>query len=235
MSSAHLLRISNPANEGVMRASKWLKHQVLLDAQEMRDLFAALAPFEIFVVSEPVTEQTMMVEKEEFLRAYEGYAETLKAGKLPDESGLRRYFSSIFTVTREALYAMEAGKERLLVKTLKPVLQLQLHHFFVSTIDGKFHPMVLGKDSITWGVQFSYPQLYQHPVTQEFAKVVDSPDFPNTALYQRLAKWLRTNTAPTPFIFQGKRSNEPIRLGRRCFAWIANHPGLVEHGVQIAH
>jgi hypothetical protein len=188
MSNAHLLRISTPANEGVMRASKWLKHQVLLDAEEMRDLFAALAPFEIFVVSEPVTEQTMMVEKEDFLRAYEGYAETLKAENSPDESGLRRYFSSIF-LSPVKLYAMEAGKERLLVKTLARASTAAPPLFrFGNRWEVSSHGP--GKDSITWGVQFSYPQLLSIRSHRSLQRWSTLPNFP-TALYQRLAKWLR--------------------------------------------
>lgn len=228
-----MLRISTPETEGVMAISKSLKHQMLVDAEEMRNLFDFLGLFEIFVVSEPVTEETIKIEKEEFLKVYAEYVSALKGGKIPDERALRRYFSSVFTVTQEALYAMEVGRDKFLVKALKPVLQLQLHHFFVSHIDGKFHPMVLGKNSITWGIQFSYPQLYQNPLTQEFAKVTETAEFPNTALYKRLAKWLREHTSPTPFVFQGKRSNEPIRLGKSCFEWIGNHRGLKEQGIYV--
>lgn len=228
------LKLSSPDKQGVMRASKWLKYQLLLDEIEMRSLFEALAPFEIFVVSEPVTSKTLMIEKEDFLQTYAAYVQALKSGHLPDERNLRRYFSAIFTESRDALYAMEVGSERYLIKTLKPVVQLQLHHFFVSTIDGKFHPMVLGQDSITWGIQFSYPQLFQSPTTYAYARVDNSPEFPNTELFHRLVKWQRANTLPTPFVFNGKRSNEPIRLGRKCLEWIEKHPGLLKHNVQVA-
>lgn len=227
------VRISSPEKEGVMRASKWLKHQLLITEEEIRSLFEALSPFEIFVVSEPVTRETMCMKNEEFLTHFDEYIAALKAGQHPDEAGLRRIFSSVFTSSRKALYAMEVGRERYLIKPIKPVIQLQLHHFFVSTIDGKFHPMVLGKESITWGIQFSYPQIYQCPKTQDFAKVVLSDEFPNSALFHKLVKWTRAHTVPTPFLFQNKRSNEPIRLGKGCFPWIARHPGLKERGVTV--
>ena len=42
------LRVSSPSKEGVYQASKWLKHQALLDPEEMRDLLDALGPFWIF-------------------------------------------------------------------------------------------------------------------------------------------------------------------------------------------
>lgn len=234
MNHSPVLEISTPQERGVMRVSKALKHQVLLDAEEMRSLFAALEPFEIFAVSQPVLQNGMTLEKEEFLKSYAEYVASLKEGKLPDEMPMRKYFSSAFSTVREALYAMPVGNERFLVKAIKPVVQLQIHHFFASTIDGKFHSMVLGKDSITWGIQFSYPQIYQNPLSHEYSKVIDSPEFPNTALFHRLVKWLRAHTLPTPFVFQGKRSNQPIRLGRGCLPWIERHPGLIAHHIQIA-
>ncbi|MBI2742673.1 MAG: hypothetical protein HYX48_02000 [Chlamydiales bacterium] len=228
------IQVSSPEKQGVMRVSKALKHQVLLDETEMRDLFSALSPFEIFRVSDPVVAEQMLIEHEGFLERYAEYIRSLKEGALPDETSLRPYFSSAFTVSREALYAMPVGKERYLIKTIKPVIQLQLHRFFVSAIDGRFHSMVLGKDSITWGIQFSYPQIYQDPQTHAYAKVVDSTEFPNTALFHKLVKWLRANTLPTPFVFQGKRTNAPIRMGRACLPWISQHPGLNAHDIQIA-
>lgn len=225
------LRLSSPQKEGEMRVSKWLKHQVLLDADEMRALFSALAHFSIFVVSEPGKLETLSLSHDEFLQKYEEYLEALKTGG--DLTRFRRYFSSIFTVTPEVLYAMECGKERVLIKPIKPVVQLQAHQFFVSEIDGKFHSMVLGQESVSWGVQFSYPQIYQHPESHEFSKVTDTPEFPNTALYLQLARWLRQNTLPTPFLHRGVRTNVPIRLGKRCFSWINQHPQLPSKRLEV--
>ncbi len=216
-----------------MSCSKWIKHQVLLSIEEMCLLFSEIAPFEIFCVCEPVTENTMQIARENFLQTYADYVLMLKTGKLPQEGDFRKMFSSVFTTTREALYAMPVGQERFLVKTIKPVIQLQLHHFFVSTIDGKFHPMVLGKESISWGIQFSYPQIYQDPETRAYSKVDSSEKFPNTELFHKLVKWLRRNTMPTPFIFQDKKTHVPIRLGRTSLEWVKHHIGLSAQGVTL--
>jgi len=227
------LRISTPAQEGVLRVSKWLKHQVLLGAEEMESLFSTLSPFSIYVVSEVVSARNGLISHEEFLEKYAAYANTLKEGNIPDETSLRRYFSAIFTVTPDILYAMQAGPDKFLIKALKPVIQLQGHHFFFSRVDGKFHSMVLGKGSVTWGLQFSYPQIYQDPKDHSFSKVVDSSFFPNTALFTRLVKWLRSNTIPTPLLAEGKRTNVPIRIGKRCLEWIDRHPHLIAQDINV--
>ena len=225
------VRFSTPQAEGKLHVSKWLKYQALLDVSEMEDLFAHLEPFFIFLVSEAIEENKGCIEKAEFLHHYKLYIDAMKRGELLPESALRRYFSSIFTTTPDLLYAMPVAGGKYLIKALKPVLQLQLHHFFASKVDGKFHPMVLSDESITWGIQFSYPQIYQDPKTGEITKVASTPEFPNSFLFMKLVKWMRANTVPTPFIFQGVRTNSPIRIGKQCFDWIERHPGLISRGI----
>ncbi len=220
------MRQSTPDVEGVLRVSKALKHQVLLDADEMEALFAHLSPFHIYNVSEPVTDGE--VSKEEFLEGYAAYIASLKENRTVN---VRRLFSGVWSVDPEAVYAMPVAGGKFLIKTIQPVIQLQEHRFMASEVDGKIHPMVLGEGSIRWGIQFSYPQLYQHPQTQDIAKVTAA--LPNTALYSALSRWLRHNTLPTPFLFQGKRTNSPIRIGKRCFEWIATHPDL--KNIQVVH
>lgn len=227
------LRISTVQEEGKLQVSKWIKVQALLDPSEMENLLTVLDPFSIFIVSEAVEIEKGWVEKSCFLTHYQHYVETVKKGQLPLEAPLRKYFSSIFTVTKELLYAMKLPNEKVLIKPVRPVIQLQLHHFFASRVDGKFYPMVLSDESITWGIQFSYPQLFQDPKSLEIMKVSSTPEFPNTALFLKLVKWMRGNTVPTPLIFQNKRTNVPIRLGKRCFDWIEKHPGLSLREIKV--
>jgi hypothetical protein len=229
------LRISSPAQEGVLQVSKWLHWQVLLDEEEMAALFEHLSPFSIHIVSTLVEEPHGRVSCEQFLSEYALYIAALKNGIDPDEKRCRPIFSSVFTKEQEALYAMEVvGKAKYLIKPLLPVIQLQLHHVFLSHVDGKFYPMVHASDSITWGVQFSYPQLFQDPQTRDFAKIDDSPRFPNTPLFARLAKWLRSHTLPTPFVVNGQKVNLPIRLGKGCWEWIAAHPHLSRKNIAVS-
>jgi hypothetical protein len=228
-------RISTPKDEGVLSVSKWTKYQVLLDDEEMADLFDSLAPLTICSVSEPVKKGSEIIDLAEFLDKYQTYISGLRAGILVDESLLRRYFSSALTCSSDLLYAIAVGGDKYLIKPIKPVIQMQAHHFFYSDLDKKFHPMVLSTQSVTWGVQFSYPQLYQDPKTHRIAKVVDSPEFPNTALFAKLRKWLKNHTLPTPFFVEKSsyRVNTPIRIGKKCRTWIQNHPQLKDKGIHV--
>lgn len=225
------IEISTAAKEGLLQVSKSRKLPVLIDADEMADLFSNLGNFEIFDVSRKVSEDLAQISKSDFLNVYRAYVEGIKSGNLVDEAPLRPYFSAIFTVTPDVLYAIPVGDGKYLIKAKRPVVQLQRHHFIYTD---SFHSGVIGAESITWGIQFSYPQLFLDPKTNAIGKVEKNETFPNTELFQSLAKWVRNYTSATPFVIDGKVSNQPIRLGKRCFEWINNHPALKAKNLYVA-
>ncbi|MBS0603436.1 MAG: hypothetical protein JSS60_00190 [Verrucomicrobia bacterium] len=228
------IRISSPKTEGILQVSKWLKIQVLLDTDEMNDLLKALGEVAFVVVSEPVEPQDAVISAGSFLAKYADYIHLLKQGEVPPADDFRRFFSSALSTTLDTFYAIAAGGNKFLIKPLKPVVQLQAHHFFYSDLDRKFHPMVLSAESVSWGVQFSYPQLFQDPKTRQIVKVADTPEFPNSALFSTLMKWMRSATLPTPFEVGSTRVNSPIRVGKKSLSWIKSHPQLQMKGIQVS-
>ena len=193
------IRISSPKTEGSLQVSKWLKVQVLLDVDEMQQLIQSLGTLFFVVVSEPVKADEAVIFPNVFLEKYASYVDRLKQGQIPNADEFRRFFSCAMSSSLDTFYAIAVANDQFLIKPKQPIVQLQMHHFFYSDLDGKFHPMVLSTDSISWGLQFSYPQLFQDPITRQVVKVIDSPDFPNTAMFTKLLKWMRHFTLPTPF------------------------------------
>lgn len=218
--------------EPPLQVSKWLKCPLLIDEVEMEALLKALKPFEIYIASGIIPIGTGLIEQEEFLDCYKNYINALKNGRMPGDERMTRYFSSVFTRAREALYAFHLDDSRQMIKVDRPVVQLQTHRFMYGA-DRKFRSMVLGQGSIHWGIQFSYPQLYQNKEMQVM-NVREGDDFPNTALFKTLQRWVRENTVATPFMADGERVNVPIRLGKRCFVWINQHPQLIESGLHVS-
>lgn len=227
------IRIGSAKTEGLLQVSKWLKVQVLLDDAEMRELLAVLGPVQFVVVSEPVTVEEAVVSPSVFAEKYAEYVQLLKEGKSPDPKHFRRFFSSAMTTTLAPFYAMPLANQKYLVKPMKPVVQLQAHHFIYSDLDHKFHPMVFGVESISWGLQFSYPQLFQDAQTRHVVRVKDTVEFPNSALFSNLLRWLRSHTLASPFIVNQKRINAPIRIGKRSLTWVQSHPELKRRGITI--
>lgn len=216
--------LSTPEIEGRLEVSKSRKLPILVDAEEMAHLFDSLGPFFIFDGSRPVAEEEMLISKEAFLDAYGSYVEGIRQGALVDETPFRFLFSSFFSSSKELVYAQSLPNGKYLLKPRRPVIQLKRHHFIFS--NGEFHSGVMGSESVTWGLEFSYPTLFLDPKTRSISKVDKNPQFPNTELFAKLAKWVRNNTLPTPFLIDDKQVNQPIRLGKGCLDWINQHPSL---------
>lgn len=216
-----------------MQASKWLKNQVLLDAHEMEAFLSDLGNFYIFTTGCTTPSGESGLSRQDFLENYQTYITRLKRGLLPDDRLYRGIFSSVFTVASDHLFVMPAVNGQQILRVAKPIIQLQYHRMGHSAVDGKFRPMVHGKDSIVWGIQLSYPQLYRDPLTNRIEKVEISEKFPNTQLYRNIQKWLRQHTVPTPFCINEVVVNVPMRLGKGCLSWINRHPQLVARGISV--
>lgn len=227
------LRIGT-TEEASLEASKWLSSQILIDSQEMARLFDAMGDFHLFLPGAITKRDEGEISKQHFLQHYEAYVSSLKEGQIPDSKACRQLFSCVLTRTVDALFAILLSDDRQLIKVAKPVIQLQAHHMGYSALDGKFRSMVFGQDNITWGIQFSYPQLFRDNATKQVEKTSNASQFPNTELFQIFQKWVRSNTIPTPFSIDGQTINVPIRLGKQCLTWINHHPQLMSKGISVA-
>lgn len=215
------------------QASQWQKCSLLIDVDEMRALFTALEDFWIIKVAGLIPLGQEVVCQEDFLEGYSHYIHSLKEGHLLLEQEWRALFSSIWTVDLASVYSVPMDKSRGLVKVERPVIQLQRHRFDYSVADGSFRSQVFGEKSVDWGIQFSYPSLYQDADFQIF-KVREGVEFPNTALFKRLQRWVRAHTIPTSFErTDQKKISLPIRLGKRCLSWINTYSPLVEKGLKV--
>lgn len=215
-----------------IQASKWLTSQVLLDADEMEALFTFLQPSRLFCTSCLCSKEQAIVSTERFLASYANYANELKNGRLPNDADYRHVFACALTRSVEALFALSV-ESQFLIRVQRPVVQMQPHRLGYSQADQKFRSMTYGPESISWGIQFNYPQLFHDPITCEVHQVKANDFFPNTDLFQTLQRWVRNNTSPVPFIVENKLTNVPIRLGKQCFSWINNHPQLAAKRIRV--
>lgn len=233
MSNVNPPTLSSTTTVELMQASKFLSVPVLLSLEEMEALLKDLGSFYIYMTSCIVKKDNEGVTHHQFLEVYKNYVEALKNGVNPAEKEYRHLLSTVFTYQPDHLYAVPVSENESVVRVLKPVVQLQPHRLDYSKADGKFRSMSYGMDSISWGVQFSYPQLYKDLSTQEIENVKESSEFPNTELFHKLQYWVRHHTVPTPFIVEEKQINSPVRLGKECFSWINRHPHLVQKGISV--
>jgi len=214
--------------EGVYQGSKYLKHQVLCDAEELKNLFARLGSFSIFPLTGLGSGEA--IDKDYFLAVYSAWIELLKGGQVPTDAELKKLLACTFVAETDSLWKQEIPGGRYIVKMRKPVIQVQAHFFTYSSLDEVFRPMTMGSNNIFWGLQFSFPQVYQEPKTMELLEIDESPE---SDLFQKVKLWARDETRATPFVVNEKRTNVPIRLGKNCFSWIYNHPQLQKQNIGV--
>jgi hypothetical protein len=220
-------------HERPLQASKWISSQVLIDGDEMKDLFQALGDPYLFICGVVNPSQGSRLPLEIFLNHYKEYVDKLKAGVLPDPRDYQKWFCPAMTSTLDALFAVPVGEKEEIVKISSPIIQMRAHTMDYSPIDKKFHSMVFGSDNIPWGIQFAYPQLALDAATGEVLQVRNAPEFSNSQLFKTLQSWVRSHTIPTPFLIDGVVKNEPVRIGKNCLSWINNHPQLLKKGVSV--
>lgn len=233
-SSGEVLRITEDSGEPSLQAAKWLQHRMLLDSSEMENLLEELGRPSIFRVGSLIKAGEEQVASQTFLEQYAAYIAPLKQGSLPDLALFRRQFALVMTLSPEVLFALRVSPEERIVRAALPIIQIQAHAMHYSQSEGQFRSMVFGPDCITWGLQFSYPQIYQDSATKEIIKVVESDRCVNTPLYRKLLRWQRTHTRPTPMVVEeGRLINIPVRLGYSCFSWVNSHAQLVEKHIRV--
>lgn len=215
---------SSLALEPTYKVSKWLKVQVLLN--DLAPFFEAMQPFHIVNVAQVC--ENPILSKESFEKAYEEYVASLKKGLHP-VGDIR--FSSVLTCDLSALWALPVEGRGVLAKIKEPCIQIQNHRFALSSHDQKILPMTFGSNTISWGLQFSFPTLWQSQ--KRIISAIKDPSVKNYPLFKRLSAWMRDHTKPARFLVQETRINSSLRIDPHCLSWIDQHAGLKE--VKVAH
>lgn len=228
-----MFRVSTTDVEGHLNVSKWLHIQLLLDSTEMRDMLNEMGEFLIVHVGAVMDPSQVLLSRDEFLRVYDEYVGTLKLGQDPPLLSYLSTFSCALSLGEEEFYAMQVGPSQLLIKPILPVVQMQAHTLGYSAVDEQIYPMARGSDTITWGIQLSFPTLFQAKKKAEPSNTLTDASFRNAKLFQSIQKWVRLHTRPTPMFLKQKKINLPVRIGNQCFSWINNHPMLRFHGLLI--
>ncbi len=213
------------------QAAKWLKVPVLAEPEEFARLFEKLKNFQLFHLGTPAEIEALRIEKEAFLASVGNWTAMLQTGRAPAMADCRSVLAAALTSDPGDLRMQALPDGRYLAKIKRPVIQVQAHFFTVSLEEKRVHSMVFGKESIFWGVQFSYPQIFMDAGEP---KKVDA-SFANTALFQEIRRWARDETRATPFLIGDERVNAPIRLGKNCFSWICRHPQLLQCKLGVVH
>lgn len=197
-------------------AAKWLKLQVLLDDTE----FSALIKESLCTLYDMNGEISL----DHAIQLYSQYVTSLKNGESPTPPS----FAWMATRTPSSLYRLDTGGSTQ-VRVKDPVVQITHHQMNYTEEDKSFRSNQFGPDTIYWGLQFSFPQLFMDPVSKDVIKLNDPLQFENIALFRFIHRWLRDYSMPTPF----EEFNSPQRIGKKAMKWVENHPHLLKKGLKV--
>ncbi len=183
------------------RVSKWLSVSALLDPNELRSFAQEMGSFSLYRTGELV-KTTDPVPLDTWVSEYKEYL-------LCD----KKISPLLMTFDQNDVYGLETAQKEYLIYPKYPVIQIREHKFAV-TMDGRIQTMVFGKDSVRWGLIFSYPQIFYDPRTKTIVEVFKDKEAPNTEGFRKIQKWMRDWTKPVPFVIQGKRVNATFRVGK---------------------
>ena len=210
-----------------MQATKWLKLPLFLDASELQALFDYLGQIAIIPLSGVFPKGKEELSFSNYIALYSQYLERLHKGDYSDPD---KKLITAWTLDPQDVEERQVATG-FLVKPLRPVIQVQPYWLNYSETDGKFHEMAFSKESLAWGLLFSFPQLFQESKTLDIVKVKE-PEFPNAGLFKALQRFSREATLPTPFTTPAGQVNFPARIGKKMLPQAALMPQLQSKGLK---
>lgn len=219
------LSISLPSKEGILRCSKWVSYTFLISLNELQYLFDILSNFYLINTFEPCPLEKAVLPHAAFLEIYNKYIKLLANGDIPDPSLYKKAFYHSISSSLENLYAMEVSKGYL-IKPKKPLIFLRPAAITYSELDQKLRSTLPSQKTILWGLEASYPQIYENSLTRETKTIINDFNYPNSSLFHILRKTLRKLSEPFQLQLPDKKIMTPFRIGKEVKNWIHHHPQL---------
>lgn len=225
--------VSHPSKEGSLQAAKWMYLRMLIDPSELRAFFDSIAPMFLVNISSVCLKEQLVISLEEFFYLYEEYINSLKKGITGSVKTKIQQGSWGLSKTLSPFYLMQFQDERFLAKLKTPVIRIKHFDFHHIPEQNAFIFTHHKEHSIPWGLECSFPQFYQDPVTHLPVEILKNHEDPNTRVFKSMQKWVRDSTLPVPFMVEGHKKVVPFRLGKKCFEWINLYPELRNRGLKL--
>lgn len=209
------------------RQARFVKVAALLTLDHFCALLESLGPLVIARTGAALDSSLIFLDKEDLVCHYKNYIEALEKGLDPDPK-LRPFFSTTLAPSRASFTLDPIDSTRSIARANEPCIQLRYHVLAYSPIDHSFHSMALGKDTIPWGIEFSFAGLIQRGSTVE---EVDRTA-PAAVQFRTLNRWLRHATEPVSFRGEGWERRLSVRISPGLITGIRAHPAL--DGLEVA-
>lgn len=210
-----------------IRQARFVKVAALLSLDHLGELLTALEPLVIARTGALLDPVEIFLEKNALLEPYAGYIGALEGGLEPD-SAVRPFLSTTLAPSKASFTIDMPRPGRCIARVSEPCIQLRYHTLAYSPIDHSFHSMAFGKETIPWGIEFSFAGLIQRGGSVE---EVDRT-LPAAAQFRTVQKWLRHKTQPALFSGDGWQRRSHVRISPSLIAKMNSHPAL--EGLEVA-
>jgi hypothetical protein len=175
-------------------------------------------------------EHTGRVSLEEYVSNYASYIEGLTGGQKLDWSVLGKLYVSLSLDATIFSSKPCSDSTRKVVHFSKPVVQVQELQAAYLTAAGKVRMNCMAmNDPIHFGLMISH-----HNVWNVYgADPGDPTRFPNVALIDELAAWIKAHTKPCKVTASGREQTLSVRLGRGVLRWINEHDALARRSIVV--
>ena len=212
-----ILPPSTPSGIGY-QASLYLSYGILLTSEEFALLLASLdtiGDLSLFGTGVLLPQEKLVQSPSSLVEIYQNYLFPKEDPSLLPEH--KAALSSVWSIDPEAVAFREIVHDKWQIVRQLPVIQLNRFQFRFDSKSDRFFTQSFSKETLFWGLEFRYPQLFLDPIHSKLIKALKA-EYLNTSLWKGVHQWIRNNTMPVQFEGEGmKKRVAPFRIGNRAF------------------
>lgn len=212
--------VSLPQAQNRYRASKWIAFQMLLTRNELEDLFNEISAQVFCCIAKVDEEKNLLYHKESYLSLYTSYLEALKSQNKFLIKQLLISLNVALAYDESSLYKVLAPNNKCLIKIKKPCIQVKPFNFVYHFGLEKFLTNIKSEEAIYFGLEFSFPQIFQDPQSQEIQSLFKNNLSLSETYFNKIRLFVREKTKPAKFLISDKRKVATFRIGKTCAGFV---------------
>lgn len=206
------LVVSTPKEQGHYLVSKWLRFQLLLTVETFKELLDFLSVEVLFGVAGPDVKEELVYSKETYLAVYKAYLEALQRRDEKLIKELMKKLCVAIAYEKQAFYQIELADNRCLIKIKEPSIQFRPFNFIYHKELQQFLMQVKSKEAINFGLEISFPQIFQDPKTAQILHVFKDQKLVSARGFKKVQSFVKSKTKPAKFLIEDQIKTATFRI-----------------------
>lgn len=228
------LQSSHPKIEGDYRVSKWMNFQLLLNESELLELFKEIEVQHLLCLSHVGIYEDLYLSKQNYLNLYAKYLELLQKDTILESREIIKKLNVAIAYDFQDFYKIPLPDDKILIKMKSPSIQIKPFHFVYNHELEKFLPNVCSSSTIYFGLEISFPQIFQDPKTFVIKHIFKDQKLKSAQQFKKIRSFVRDHTQPARFQIKDNVKVATFRIGKKCINFAKSCPALKKEGLLIA-